>query len=625
MSPIVLLGRRTRALRILLFVVFVAMILRLVAVQEFSHQRYASLSSAELTQTVTVPAVRGGIYDRNGEVLSESVTKQTVVADPYLIKDPGTVAASLAPVLGLSADKLRSLLTEHSGFVYLAHRVADPVASEVTALNLTGINLVAESQRVQPVGQLALPLIGTVGTAGSGLSGLEYQYQSLLAGIAGSKILLQSPNGVTLPGATGAAGTSAKAGTGIELTIDESVQYVAEQALGAEVLAAHALGGTVVVMDVKTGDVIAMANLQATTSGSSTPSTGSASAVTASATSSTSPQSSSGATLIARADTLPSGVEEAPSNTALTQVYEPGSVFKLVTFSSALQNNVISPNQTFSVPGSLSIGAYTFHDAENHGTQSMTATDILDQSSNIGTIQIAGALGKDRLLAQIGNLGFGKPTGLNFPGESQGLVPGPNAWTGSSIGSTPIGQNDAVTAQQLLDAYNAVANGGVMVQPRLVRGTISSNGSMSAAHASTTRRVIDSTTNAELTTMLEGVVKSGTGTSAAIDGYTVAGKTGTAQIPDPSHLGYIPGAFFGSFVGFAPAEKPVLSAVVVLDHPTPIYGGAVAAPVFSTIMEYALQHYGIPTNAAATTSTSSGGIGGTGSVTVPAGAAKESA
>ncbi len=625
MSPIVLLGRRTRALRILLFVVFVAMILRLVAVQEFSHQRYASLSSAELTQTVTVPAVRGGIYDRNGEVLSESVTKQTVVADPYLIKDPGTVAASLAPVLGLSADKLRSQLTEHSGFVYLAHRVADPVASEVTALNLTGINLVAESQRVQPVGQLALPLIGTVGTAGSGLSGLEYQYQSLLAGIAGSKILLQSPNGVTLPGATGAAGTSAKAGTGIELTIDESVQYVAEQALGAEVLAAHALGGTVVVMDVKTGDVIAMANLQATTSGSSTPSTGSASAVTASATSSTSPQSSSGATLIARADTLPSGVEEAPSNTALTQVYEPGSVFKLVTFSSALQNNVISPNQTFSVPGSLSIGAYTFHDAENHGTQSMTATDILDQSSNIGTIQIAGALGKDRLLAQIGNLGFGKPTGLNFPGESQGLVPGPNAWTGSSIGSTPIGQNDAVTAQQLLDAYNAVANGGVMVQPRLVRGTISSNGSMSAAHASTTRRVIDSTTNAELTTMLEGVVKSGTGTSAAIDGYTVAGKTGTAQIPDPSHLGYIPGAFFGSFVGFAPAEKPVLSAVVVLDHPTPIYGGAVAAPVFSTIMEYALQHYGIPTNAAATTSTSSGAIGGTGSVTVPAGAAKESA
>ncbi|HEX3459366.1 MAG TPA: penicillin-binding protein 2 [Acidimicrobiales bacterium] len=618
MSPIVLLGRRTRALRVLLLVIFVAMALRLVAVQEFSHQHYASLSSAELTQTVTVPALRGGIYDRNGEVLAESVTKQTVVADPFLIKNPGAVADALAPVLGLPASQLRSDVTEHSGFVYLAHRVSDAVAAKVTALNLTGINLVSEPQRVQPAGQLAAPVVGTVGTSGAGLSGLEYQYQSLLAGVAGTKNLLESPNGVALPGSTGTASTSAKPGTGIELTLDESVQYVAEQALGAEVLASHAVGGSVIVMDVKTGDVIAMANLQAATSGSGS----SSSAQTVASTSSS---STSGATLTAQANTLPAGVTEAPSNTALTQVYEPGSVFKLVTFSSALQNKVISPSQTFSVPNSLSIGTYTFHDAEAHGTQTMSASDILDQSSNIGTIEIASALGETRLLDQISNLGFGKPTGLNFPGESQGLIPGASAWTGSSIGSTPIGQNDAVTAQQLLDAYNAVANGGVLVQPRLVRGTVSSSGAMAPAAPATSRRVIDPTTNAELTTMLEGVVTGGTGTAAAIDGYTVAGKTGTAQIPDPSHLGYIPGAFYGSFVGFAPAQNPVLSAVVVLDHPTPIYGGAVAAPVFSTIMEYALHHYGIPTNAAATTSTSSGAVGGTGTVTVPAGAATEGA
>jgi cell division protein FtsI (penicillin-binding protein 3) len=617
-SPIVLLGRRTRALRVLLLVIFVAMALRLVAVQEFSHQHYASLSSAELTQTVTVPALRGGIYDRNGEVLAESVTKQTVVADPFLIKNPGAVADALAPVLGLPASQLRSDVTEHSGFVYLAHRVSDAVAAKVTALNLTGINLVSEPQRVQPAGQLAAPVVGTVGTSGAGLSGLEYQYQSLLAGVAGTKNLLESPNGVALPGSTGTASTSAKPGTGIELTLDESVQYVAEQALGAEVLASHAVGGSVIVMDVKTGDVIAMANLQAATSGSGS----SSSAQTVASTSSS---STSGATLTAQANTLPAGVTEAPSNTALTQVYEPGSVFKLVTFSSALQNKVISPSQTFSVPNSLSIGTYTFHDAEAHGTQTMSASDILDQSSNIGTIEIASALGETRLLDQISNLGFGKPTGLNFPGESQGLIPGASAWTGSSIGSTPIGQNDAVTAQQLLDAYNAVANGGVLVQPRLVRGTVSSSGAMAPAAPATSRRVIDPTTNAELTTMLEGVVTGGTGTAAAIDGYTVAGKTGTAQIPDPSHLGYIPGAFYGSFVGFAPAQNPVLSAVVVLDHPTPIYGGAVAAPVFSTIMEYALHHYGIPTNAAATTSTSSGAVGGTGTVTVPAGAATEGA
>lgn len=307
----------------------------------------------------------------------------------------------------------------------------------------------------------------------------------------------------------------------------------------------------------------------------------------------------------------------------MTQVYEPGSVFKLVTFSAALSNGVTSPNQVVEVPASLSMGSYTFHDAESHGPEQMTASDILAQSSNLGTIEVAQALGKNRLLAQIGNLGFGKPTGLDFPGESEGLVPGAAAWTGTSIGSTPIGQDDAVTAQQILDSYNAVANGGVFVSPRLVRATVSPDGTVRAASASPARRVIGPGTDSQLISMLEGVVASGTGTSAAIDGYTVAGKTGTAQIPDPDHLGYIPGAYVGSFAGFAPAENPVLSAVVVLDHPTPIYGGAVAAPVFSTIMAYALHHYGIPTTAAATASASSSAVGATGTISVPSGATTE--
>jgi cell division protein FtsI (penicillin-binding protein 3) len=307
----------------------------------------------------------------------------------------------------------------------------------------------------------------------------------------------------------------------------------------------------------------------------------------------------------------------------VTQVYEPGSVFKLVTFSAALAAGITNPNQAIQVPASLPMGTYTFHDAEQHGTERMTTSTILAQSSNIGTIEIAQGLGKSRLLAQIENLGFGKPTGLQFPGESQGLVPGASAWTGTSIGSTPIGQDDAVTAQQILDAYDSVANGGVFVSPRLIRATVSPSGTVSPATASPARRVIDATTNGELVSMLEGVVSSGTGTSAAIDGYTVAGKTGTAQIPDPSHLGYITGAYVGSFAGFAPAQNPVLSAVVVLDHPTPIYGGAVAAPVFSTIMAYALHHYGIPTTAAATASASNSAIGASGTISVPTGATTE--
>ena len=268
---------------------------------------------------------------------------------------------------------------------------------------------------------------------------------------------------------------------------------MAEQALAAEIAASHAYGGTAVVMDVKTGDILAMADLQATTG---------------SATTGASPDragrrhdagrhhrnghaSTSGPTLVSQADTLPAGVEEAPSNSAVTQVYEPGSVFKLVTFSAALAAGVTTPNQAIEVPASLPMGTYTFHDAEAHGTERLTASQILAQSSNIGTIEVAQALGENRLLAQIANLGFGKPTGLDFPGESEGLVPGPSAWTGTSIGSTPIGQDDAVTAQQILDAYNSVANGGVFVAPRLVRATVSPTGAVAAAPASPTRRVID--------------------------------------------------------------------------------------------------------------------------------------
>lgn len=602
-------------MRVVLLVIFVALVGRLVVVQEFSHTHYATLSRTELSQIVALPALRGGIYDRNGEVLALSVAKKTVVADPFLIKKPVKTADALSPVLGIPVDQLVPKLSEHSGFVYLAHRIDSATAAKVTALNLIGIDLIDESQRVEPDGQTAQPVVGTVQSDGKGGSGLEYQYQSLLAGKAGSEDLLTAPDGVALPGSN-STGKAAKPGTGLELTLDQSIQYVAEQALGAEIVASQATSGSAVVMDVKTGDILAMANLQATPA----PASGSAAAQTVAATTA----STTGAASVGgSASTLPAGVSESPSNAALTQVYEPGSVFKLVTFSAALANGVISPNQDFTVPDALPLGTYTFHDAESHGTEDLSATDIIAQSSNIGTIEIAQQLGENRLLNQISNLGFGKPTGLHFPGESDGLVPNASHWTGSSIGSTPIGQADAVTVQQVLDAYNVVANGGVFVQPRLVRATVAPSGSVHAQPASPSHRVIDPATNAALVKMLESVVSTGTGVEAAIDGYTVAGKTGTAQMPDPTHGGYLPGAFVGSFAGFAPAENPVLSCIVVLNHPTPIYGGSVAAPVFSTIVQYALQHYGIPTTAAATPGTSVGAVGGAGSIVVQPGVTTE--
>jgi cell division protein FtsI (penicillin-binding protein 3) len=271
-----------------------------------------------------------------------------------------------------------------------------------------------------------------------------------------------------------------------------------------------------------------------------------------------------------------------------------------------LQDGIINPNTVFSVPDQIQLDGSTFHDAEPHPTEALSATQILAQSSNIGTSEIAQDLGEQRLLAQVQDLGFGEPTGLAFPGESPGLLATAAQWEPTDYVSLPIGQVDAVSALQVLDAYNAVANGGVFVQPKLVEATVGADGTMTATKASPTHRVISPAVDSELTNMLEQVVAEGTGTSAVVPGYTVAGKTGTAQIPTAGNDSYIPGAYMASFVGFAPAQNPTLSMIVVLDRPTPIFGGTVAAPVFSQIMSYALHRYDIPTTPGAATTPPAG-------------------
>ncbi|MHB8682397.1 MAG: peptidoglycan D,D-transpeptidase FtsI family protein [Acidimicrobiales bacterium] len=553
--------KRVGVMRVVILLSFLALALRLVAVQLFSGGHFAAIGAAEVTSTVQVPAARGGIYDRNGAVLSVSVPRATVVADDFLIAHPGQAADALAPVLGIPAATLVAKLSERSGYVPLVHKLDDATAAKVRALNVAGITLLPDSQRMDPAGTLAAPVVGIVNGSGQGASGIEYRYNALLAGRNGTEIVQRTPDDVPLPGGA-MPGTAAEAGSGIELTLDEPLQYVTEQSLGAEITASHAKSGIAVVMDSHTGAILSMADLVA--------------------------------------DPKTAAVTQAPSNLAVTKVYEPGSVFKLVTFSAALQAGVITPQQMFSVPNQLTIDGWVFHDAENHPTEQLSATQILAQSSNIGTIEIAGALGRDRLASQISDLGFGQPTGLHFPGESAGIVKANAAtWAGSDMGSTPIGQDDAVTAQQVLDMVNSVATGGVFVPPHLVRATIGADGALHTPAAAATHRVLTSTVAAELTTMMEQVVQDGTAVSAGVPGYTVAGKTGTAQVPDTQHGGYIPGAYMATFAGFAPAEHPVLSAIVVLEQPTPIFGGVVAAPVFSQVMRYALHRYGIPTSLSA--------------------------
>jgi cell division protein FtsI (penicillin-binding protein 3) len=555
---------------------------RLIDVQVIHSGSYQAAAVGESHRLINLNSPRGGIYARDGAPLDMSVPTDKVIADDFQIAHPVTTAQALSPLLGIPAATLAPELHRHSGYVVLAQQLPQSDGQKIAADAIPGITLLANSKRVVTNGNLASPVLGSVDGEGKGAGGLEYAYNRLLAGSAGTETLLESPSGVALPESAVADHVAGKAGQGIELTLDTQLQYESEQALAQAIESTKAVSGTAILMDVKTGQILSMANLAATHPNA--PATAPASSTT-----------TGGVIPIGPKD----AVNESSTNNAVTQLYEPGSVFKLVTFSAALQDGLINPNTVFTVPDQIKLDGSTFHDAEPHPTEKLTATQILAQSSNIGTSEIAQGLGEQRLLAQVTNLGFGRTTGLDFPGESPGLVATAGQWEPTDYVSLPIGQVDAVSALQVLDAYNAVANGGTFVQPKLVQATVSPSGGVTATAASPTHRVFSPTVDSELTTMLEQVVSSGTGSSAVVPGYTVAGKTGTAQIPTTGKDAYTVGAYMASFVGFAPAVNPTFSMIVVLDRPTPIFGGTVAAPVFSQIMSYALHRYDIPTTAGA--------------------------
>jgi cell division protein FtsI/penicillin-binding protein 2 len=302
------------------------------------------------------------------------------------------------------------------------------------------------------------------------------------------------------------------------------------------------------------------------------------------------------------------GVHPALNNLAVTQTYEPGSVFKIVPFSAALLAGVITPTTAFEVPDQVYLDGHVFHDAEQHGLLRYTATQILEYSSNIGTFEITRMLGEQRLLAGVQRLGFGQLTGLDFPGESPGLITSASQFVPTDLAALPIGQQDAVTPLQVLDAYNTIADGGKLLTPTLLRAKVLADGTVRAIPSSAGRQVLPASVAQTLNQMLVHVVSGGTGTAAGVSGYTIAGKTGTAQIPYMSRSGYIPGAYNASFVGFAPAQHPVLSMIVVIQRPTPvIYGGSIAAPVFSRVMAYALHRYGVPPTRRGAASSLTGG------------------
>jgi cell division protein FtsI (penicillin-binding protein 3) len=568
--------RRLLLLRALLAAAFCALGVRLFFLQVVDHAHYATLSVEQVKETLTTTALRGGIYDRDGQTLAVSRPTSLVVADDFQIKHPATEAAAMSPLVHVPLAQLTALLSRHSGYVVVNNALDLTDGRRVSSLAFPGIVVQDSSVRTYPDGTLATSLLGGVNAAGSGTTGVEYEYQKMLAGQTGKTREFVSASGVNLPASHSTVIRPAKPGVGMELTIDSSLQYVAERDLAQQLQKEDGLTGLAVVMDVKTGQILADASLV----------------------NAKSPAGALGPIPAWGKSVGYSGIEQTINNLPFSQAYEPGSVFKVVTFSAALQAGLITPSTVFTVPNSVVVGGRYFHDAENHGLEHLTATEVLAQSSNIGTYEIGLRVGESGILAQVQRLGFGQTTAINFPDETNGLLVNAANWYASDRVALPIGQVDAVPAIQVLDAYNAIANGGVFVEPKLVRAYVSADGTVKATPKSATREVLSPGADATMVKMLEQVVLDGTGTEAIIPGYTVAGKTGTATIPYPGK-DKLTDSYNATFVGFAPADNPILSMIVVIQRPlNDIYGGSVSAPVFQEVMSYALHHYGIPSNGA---------------------------
>ena len=540
-------------------VLFVVVAGRLAQLQVVDRATLEALGQEQRTRSVAITAGRGSLLDRDGNDLALSLPLATVFADPSQVEDPRAAAAELAPVLGQPVDQLLTALSTPGEFTYLARQVDDDVAAAVDALAIPGVHIVEEQARFNPGGELLRSVLGSVNVDSAGRAGLELQYDDVLTGDPGELVVERDPNGRTIPGSERDL-VAARPGDDLVLTIDQGMQYAAESALARQIAAMGASQGTVIVSVPGTGEILAMANLEAPARGE---------------------------------PAVPSG-----ENLALTAVYEPGSVNKVITLAAALEEGIVSPTSVLTVPDHLQVSDHLFTDHDPHPPQQWTPTDIMATSSNIGTIMLGRELGPQRIDRYLRQFGFGTRTALDFPNESPGLLLPVDEWSGTSIGSIPIGQGIAVTAMQMLAAYNVIANEGVYVEPTLVLGTIDAQGNRRDVPPAGRERVVSPTTADAVRDMLVEVVDAGTGRQAAIDGYAVAGKTGTARKPQANGT-YRDAAgnyhYVTTFAGFVPAQDPQLSIIVVIDEPSAsTYASAVSAPVFAELAQYGLRRYRIP-------------------------------
>jgi cell division protein FtsI/penicillin-binding protein 2 len=519
--------------------------------QGVQGSKLASEAVSQQTEVVTVPGLRGDLLDRRGNKLAASEDAATIYATPYQVKNPPQAAAQLAPILKQKKGEVLEALTVEGGFSYLAQKVDLSTAAKVEALDLEGIGELPDSRRTYPQGEMAGQVIGAVGSQNQGLTGLEMGEEEVLGGSDGERRIVNDALGQAIRMETV---KEAEDGEDIELTLDPVIQQKTEEVLNGVGETYAPTGATAIVVDPRSSQVLAMANWP--------------------------PVNPEDLSEVSNEDLM---------NKATGFNYEPGSTFKAFTVAAALEEKLVTPTTEFVLPPTIQVADRTIKDAEERGTETMSVGRILAQSSNVGAVTIGEKVGATKFSKWIDKFGFGEPTGIQFPNEESGIVPKLDEYSGSTIGNLPMGQGLAVTPIQMVEGYTAIANGGMLKPPQLVKRV-----GEEKVNEPKGKRVISSQVAGEIREMLEGVLApGGTASEVSVPGYSLAGKTGTAQVAENG--GYSETKYIASFIGFAPAQNPQLLAAVIVDEPQgEIYGGSVAAPAFGQIAEFALPYLGVP-------------------------------
>jgi cell division protein FtsI (penicillin-binding protein 3) len=551
--------RRTLIVAALVACAFLGLLGRLTHLQVLKHEEYSRLAESQHAKTIPLKPKRGPILDRSGLVLAVSSKAESLYALTSRVDDPEQLAQRLAPILGEPARDIARRLDSAKRFVYLKRRLPPEVAQAVRDLKEPALGFVEESLRLYPNRELAAQLVGFEGMDGRGLAGIEQSWDAHLAGTEGKALVERDALGREVTGGPKVLKPSTP-GQGVMLTIDATLQYLAEKEIEAAWRRTRSKAAMAIAMDPRTGEILALA-IRPTFN----------------------PNSFATAT------------DDDRRARAVSDPFEPGSTFKVIMAAAALEEGVVRPqDRVFGENGAITVANTTIHDWKRYGW--LTFTEVLQNSSNVGSIKVGLSLGKERYYKYITGFGFGAPTGVGLPGESRGQLRPPRQWSGLSLASMSIGQEISVTALQMVTAFAAVANGGRLMQPQIVRAVLDAQGRESRGfEPRAVRQVVSPETARTLTDIMTTVVREGTGHAAAIPGYDVAGKTGTAQKLDPATRRYSHAPGVLSFAGFVPADEPRLAILVMLDEPkNEKWGSEAAAPIFAAIAREALRSLNVP-------------------------------